>query len=397
MKFLAKVFWGAGGVLVAGLLGWTVMRAVGADKGQLFYDGYEMLKAGRAQEAAAKFEQGLKSDPKNATALYYLGEAYSQLGKKQQAQERYQASLTADPKSAVAGQALQRLDELMAGGKKENVDPAKYPAAGSLIKDCDVCPELVVIPAGAFVMGSPPSEAGRDADEGPAHKVTLARPFALGKYEVTWDEWDACVRAGYCAQSKDEGWGRGRRPVIHVDWEQAQGFTEWLAEKTGKQYRLPSEAEWEYAARAGSEKARHWGAAPDRACRFANVYDQSGEGKRHWQRYGSMYVDGTAIFAFACKDGQADTAPVGSYPPNDFGLHDMLGNVWEWTEDCYNESYSGAPSDGSAWGAGDCGRRVNRGGSWADSPPRVRSAARDGDAVSNRLSSLGFRVARTLP
>ncbi len=376
-----------------------------ADAQQLFYEGFELLKGGQAKEAAAKFEQGLKKDPSNATALHYLGEAYLAQGKKRQAKQRFQASLDADPNSAVAPAARARLAELT-GRQTAKAEPAAKPRGeaaggssrpGTEIKDCPVCPELVVIPPGAFVMGSPPSETGRDNDEGPAHQVNIARPFALGKYEVTFDEWDACVAERACKEVKDEGWGRGRRPVINLDWEQALGYTEWLSQKTGKRYRLPSEAEWEYAARAGSEKARFWGTTTDRACQFANVYDQSGEKEHHWQSEGRKWSDGTRVTIFDCDDGYPNTAPVGSFQPNGFGLYDILGNVWEWTEDCSNSSYAGAPVDGSPWRTGDCGKRVDRGGGWNYSPQFVRSAFRFRGTASNRYGDLGFRVARTLP
>jgi formylglycine-generating enzyme required for sulfatase activity len=150
---------------------------------------------------------------------------------------------------------------------------AGLPAAGRVIKDCRDCPELLEVPAGQFLMGSPPGEPGREDDEGPQHTVTIARPFAAGKYEVTFDEWDACVAGGGCATTADDGWGRGRRPVIRVSYENAIGYTQWLSTKTGKPYRLLSEAEWEYAARAGSRTAYFWGTTADRACEFENGAD----------------------------------------------------------------------------------------------------------------------------
>jgi formylglycine-generating enzyme required for sulfatase activity len=239
-------------------------------------------------------------------------------------------------------------------------------------------------------MGSPPGEPDRDDDEGPQHTVTIARPFAAGKYEVTFDEWDACVAGGGCAAGTDDGWGRGRRPVIYVSHEQAIGYTEWLSKKTGKTYRLLSEAEWEYAARAGSEAARFWGAMADRACEFENVADAALDRQKPngWKDEWRLH---------ACDDGQARTAPVGAFKPNAFGLHDMLGNVSEWVEDCYNKSYDGAPTDSRAWTTADCPRRVLRGGNWSNSPAGVRAANRNGDPPSLRNMIVGFRVARTLP
>jgi formylglycine-generating enzyme required for sulfatase activity len=267
---------------------------------------------------------------------------------------------------------------------------AGLPAAGRAIKDCAECPELLEVPAGQFLMGSPTGEVGRDDDEGPQHTVTIARPFAVGKYEVTFDEWDACVAVGGCARVADDGWGRGQRPAIRVSYEQAIGYTRWLSKKTGKPYRLLSEAEWEYAARAGSRTAYIWGATADRACEFENGADaalgrQKPEGwKNEWG-------------LLACDDGQARTAPVGAFNPNAFGLHDVSGNLSEWVEDCYNTSYEGAPTDGRVWTTADCPRRVIRGGNWSHSAVGVRSANRNGDPPSLRNMIVGFRVARTLP
>ena len=201
----------------------------------------------------------------------------------------------------------------------------------------------------------PPGEPDRDDDEGPQHTVTIAKPLAAGKYEITSDEWDACVAGGGCARAADDGWGRGRRPVIRVSYEQAIGYTEWLSKKTGKPYRLLSEAEWEYAARAGSQAARFWGAMADRACEFENGADAALERQKPegWKDEWGLH---------ACDDGQARTAPVGAFKPNAFGLHDILGNLSEWVEDCYNKSYEGAPTDGRAWTMADCPRRVLRAG-----------------------------------
>jgi formylglycine-generating enzyme required for sulfatase activity/Tol biopolymer transport system component len=259
------------------------------------------------------------------------------------------------------------------------------PATGAVIRDCPECPEMMVVPAGRFVMGSPPDEAGRDADEGPQHTVTFARPFAIGRYEVTFDEWDACVAAGACSHVADEGWGRGRRPVINVSHEQSVRYAEWLSEKTGRTYRLPSEAEWEYAARGGSTTAWFWGESPARACEFAAVGDRTTK---------TSHPDWTV---HECDDGYTETAPVGSFKPNGFGLWDVVGNVWEWVADCYNGSYDGAPVDGSAWREGDCSRRVDRGGGWYNKPEPVRMASRYGGKSARYNRTLGFRVARTLP
>ncbi len=248
--------------------------------------------------------------------------------------------------------------------------------AGASFHDCDACPEMVTIPPGSFTMGSPASEPERFADEGPQHQVTISRAFAAGKYEVTFDEWDTCVRDGGCGTGAgDKGWGRGRRPVINVSWNEAKQYTKWLSNKTGKSYRLLSEAEWEYAARAGTTTPFHAGAtiSPTQANYFTKV---------------SYAGSPTAT-------DQGKTVPVGSYAPNAFGLHDMHGNVWEWTEDCWNADYNRAPVDGSAWTSGKCRGHVMRGGSWFDVPRFVRSARRSRSDADDRLSYTGFRVART--
>ena len=259
---------------------------------------------------------------------------------------------------------------------------------GRVFRDCQTCPEMVVVPAGSFMMGSPASEEAREFDEGPRHRVTIGVPFAVGVHEVTVAEWNACVRAGGCEGDEvdDEGWG-GRRRVIYVNWWDAMGYTWWLSEETGEHYRLLSEAEWEYVARAGTETARYWGEGAALQCQNANGYDRTGHQEKGFDR------------PFAqCEDDHVETAPVGSFLPNSFGLHDVLGNVEEWALDCWNESYSGAPQDGQAWREGNCSLRVLRGGSWGDGPGDLRSASRNGFLAEYRyrFGSIGFRVARTM-
>jgi formylglycine-generating enzyme required for sulfatase activity len=265
--------------------------------------------------------------------------------------------------------------------------PAESPEfIGPGNKDCADCPEMVVVPAGKFMMGSPSSEPGHDENEAPLHAVTFAKPFAIGKYEVTFDEWDACVAAKACAAVPDDGWGRGRRPVIYVNFEMAAGYARWLTKQTGKSYRVPSEAEWEYAARGGTTTPWFWGDTSTPACEFGNVGDESVKAEHpDWPLH-------------SCNDGYAKTSPVGSFKPNKFGLHDTAGNVWEWVEDCFNPSYEGAPPDGSAWLAGDCVRRVDKGGGWYNKPESVRPALRyAGEDPRRQNNTLGFRVVRTLP
>ena len=227
-------------------------------------------------------------------------------------------------------------------------------------------------------MGSPSSEERRFDHEGPVHRVTISEPFAVGVHEVTFDEWDACVSAGGCGgyRPDDEGWGRGRRPVINVSWEDAQRFVEWLREETGEPYRLLSESEWEYVARAGTSTPFHTGRTISAS---------------------QANYDGNYTYGNGRKgEFRQRTVPVGTFGPNAFGLHDVHGNVWEWVEDCSNDSYRGAPSDGSAWDRGDCSRRVLRGGSWINRASWLRSAFRVRDVSGHRSVYLGFRVARTL-
>ncbi len=248
-------------------------------------------------------------------------------------------------------------------------------------------PEMVVVPAGSFRMGCVSGVECADW-ELPVHQVTVSAVVAVGKYEVTFAEWDACVSAGGCGhRPEDAGWGRGRRPVINVSWDDAQSYVRWLSSETGASYRLPSESEWEYAARAGSGTAYGWGdeIGSGRAncfgCDGAVPAERIVEAWRDWQARGF-------------EGGQ--TMPVGSFGANAYGLHDMHGNVWEWVEDCWNESYSGAPSSGSAWTSGVCSLRVVRGGSWNIFPTALRSANRYRLTSGDRNYFIGFRVARTL-
>lgn len=227
-------------------------------------------------------------------------------------------------------------------------------------------PEMVVIPAGRFMMGCVSGQDCYDSEK-PVHEVVIARPFAMSKYEITFEDYD---RFTYPNKVDDEGWGRGRRPVISVSWGDATEYAAWLSAQTGKRYRLPTEAEWEYAARAGSTTQYSWG--NDIGHSRANCNNEY------------------------CGDRWEYTAPVGSFAANAWGLHDMHGNVWEWVQDCRNKSYAGAPGDGSAWMSGDCGRRVIRGGSWGDVAGGLRSAYRGGSGRAFRIFSVGFRLAQDL-
>ena len=245
------------------------------------------------------------------------------------------------------------------------VATSAVPDPGEVFRDCPECPEMVVVPSGEFDMG------GKDTPyEGPVHRVTISRPFVIQRREVSFDEWDACIADGNCKYRPDDhGWGRGKQPVIDVTWEDARAFAGWLTQKTGQRYRLPSEAEWEYAARAGTTSPFWWGR--DAGKSNANC-DNCGDVALH------------------------KTMPVGSFRPNGFGLYDTAGNVYEWVEDCWNDNYAKAPKDGSAWTSGQCRQRVVRGGSFANKANVATSAARFRYDLDVRYYANGFRVARDL-
>jgi formylglycine-generating enzyme required for sulfatase activity len=240
---------------------------------------------------------------------------------------------------------------------------------GSTFRDCTTdCPEMIVIPAGDFMMGS--VEGVGSNQERPSRRVTIAKPIAVSKFEVTFQEWDACVTSGGCSHRPDDrNWGRGTQPVINVSWHDAKQFAAWLAHKTGSSYRLLSEAEWEYAARAGT------------TTRFFFGDDEAVLSNHGWSALNS----------------ENRTHPVGEKRPNQFGLFDMHGNAAEWVEDSWHDSYHGAPADASTWvEGGDVNRRVVRGGSWHTKPDWLRSAFRWGSIAESRSWLTGFRVARTL-
>ena len=288
-------------------------------------------------------------------------------------------------------------------------------AAGESFKECDACPEMIVLPAGSFTMGSPESEGGRNSWEGPQHVVAFAKPFAVGKFEVTVDQFAAFVaETGYDAGSVcwtyegnkfddrfDRSWRNpgysqeGSHPAACLNWDDAKAYVDWLAKKTGGSYRLLSEAEWEYAARAMKTPGRGprygFGDEEKAICVHGNGLDQTAKL--------DIRGSGTSTWSFLpCSDGYTLAAPVGRFAANAFGLYDTLGNVREWTEDCYHDDqgYRGAPSDGSPWVSGSCRNRVLRGGSWLAYARLLRVAFRFKSAPGNRLNDVGVRVARTL-
>jgi sulfatase modifying factor 1 len=359
----------------------------------------EAYQKKRFDDAARLFKELVDLNPRSAEAWHFLGQSLAKSGDVDGARKAYERFLEIEPRGDLADHTRRLMAEPF--------------------RDCADCPEMVAIPAGGFGMGSPASEAGREEREGPLHRVTLGRPFALAKYEVTVGEFRAFVQAtNYRTDAENNvgnaegcfildtvpggkngyrsghywdnpGFNQGaRHPVVCVSWNDAKAYVKWLAEKTGKGYRLPSEAEWEYAARAGTTTARYWGDDPNQACGYANVADQSKGPGAYANGFGSKHE---------CNDGNFFAAPVGSYRANAFGLHDMLGNAWEWTEDCANPGYADAPSDGSAWTTGDCAKRVARGGGWGSRPGYVRAAYRSGSGATVRIDNFGFRPARMLP
>ncbi|MGQ0675978.1 MAG: SUMF1/EgtB/PvdO family nonheme iron enzyme [Rhodospirillales bacterium] len=413
--------------------------------GPVLKEAYDLYSAGKLPDAAVKFEQGLRLNPARdqaAVAFFLLGETYRQMGEDFKAKANYEASLQANPASQVAQQARDRLAAApaataapalpspqaapalpspqaapalppppppTASGLPPAPPPAPPPSAqtappprpalpvppaarppappraaqaprpapppaappialfkpGTIIKDCEICPAMVVIPPGAFQMGS---NSG-DGDEKPVHPVTIPRPLAVGRFEVTFAEYDACLAAGGCRSNvSDNGWGRGTNPVIHVAWTDAMDYARWLSAITGKRYRLPSEAEWEYAARGGAQSE--------------DV--KIGKGQGNCDDCGTPW-DNRRV------------APVGRFPPNGYGLYDMLGNAWEWTLDCWVDNYRGAPPDGLARANGDCSRRVLRGGGYKDGRDSSRAANRNKDPITDRDPDNGFRVVRELP
>jgi formylglycine-generating enzyme len=269
------------------------------------------------------------------------------------------------------------------------------------MKDCPECPQLVVIKQGSFIMGSPATEEGREAGE-TQHRVTISKSFALGKNPVTKGEFKQFVaQTGYNAKGKcfsmdDKGnpseseiynWEtpgfdqKDNEPVVCVNAVDAEAYAAWLSKKTNKSYRLPTEAEYEYAARAGTTTARYWGESQDDGCAYANGIGYEAQ-KIFWGKLSK------------CDDGYIYTSPVGIYKPNAFGLYDMLGNAWVWLADCWNDSYAGAPDNGSAWVEKGCTDRIMRGGSFISNYTSLRAAARHKAGTEQRFHNYGIRVAR---
>lgn len=270
---------------------------------------------------------------------------------------------------ALTGYALAQVGGAPLAGNVSDAAAAEPSQAGQTFRDCkDGCPEMVVVPAGSYMMG-----------ESPQHRVTIGKPFAVGKFEVTFADWEACVAARGCKSNRDRfdirwehnGWGTGVHPIVSVTWNDAKDYAAWMSHKTGKSYRLLTEAEWEYVARAGSTTAYSWG-------------DDIGQGNSNCVGCGSQW------------DNQP--APVGSFKPNPFGVHDMHGNVWEWVEDCFHMDFEGAPNNGSAWTSA-CTYpedRVQRGGAYLHEPQVLRATVRNNYGNGSWANGVGFRIGRTL-
>jgi formylglycine-generating enzyme required for sulfatase activity len=252
-------------------------------------------------------------------------------------------------------------------GQVKTVEEVRVLTGDKGFQDCADCPMMIVVPTGLFKMGSPQGQGDPSGREYPQHDVTIQSSFAVAKFELTFDEWNACVVFGPCPQATAK-WGSGSQPVINVSWIDAHLYTDWLSSITGQPYRLLTETEYEYATRAGSQTAYPWGPA----------------------------IDNTQCGGCDERTSSDGPVPVGSFALNRFHLGDMIGNVFEWVEDCFHDNYEGAPKDEAAWSSPGCPRRVMRGGSWLSRPSGLRSAARDWSYVGDRKDDLGFRVARTL-
>jgi formylglycine-generating enzyme required for sulfatase activity len=329
--------------------------------GQLYTVVERFLEdAKRAAKAADDAAWARASAVNSCAALIdYYGQAKTPATHRDEALRRLQAQACTNP-PAVLAPASQHAPVLA---------PGATPAPLTMFRDCETCPDMIALPAGSFTMGSRWNEPERQTDEGPQRMVRVPA-FAVGRFEVTFDEWDACVADRGCEKKPaDQGWGRGKRPVMNVSWIDAKAYTAWLSRKTGQRYRLLTEAEWEYAARGGKSTAYWWGSIV-------------GSGNANCNGCGSQWDN-------------SKTAPVGSFQPNAFGLFDTAGNVSEWVEDC-RSTYAGATIDGSANTTGICAVRVVRGGSWSSFPRWLRSAYRNSISPTGWHSNFGFRLARTV-
>ena len=371
-------------------------KAVGHEQNPALYDQTEgdfFFVAGAAPtstKAAAQPETIQRVDPMAVELSFW------ESIKGSDSNDDFRAYLNKYPTGQFIELAQSRLRRAMNSGDKARSNASK--------EDCPDCPEMVEIPPGEFLMGAARNEIDSGDNERPRHTVKIQSAFAASRFEITVRQFTAFVDAsGHKAEGscnvwsgsswenqpgkswRDPGFSQtGTHPVVCVSWNDARAYTTWLSRLTGKHYRLPTESEWEYMARGGTRTSRFWGDDPALACEHANVHDATTQSARKfaWEPH-------------ECKDGFVETAPIGRFKANPFGLHDTAGNVWEWVEDCFNTNYINAPTDGSARVTDDCGRRVYRGGGWSG-PSSVRSATRTGNPPSYRAQLLGFRVVRAL-
>jgi formylglycine-generating enzyme required for sulfatase activity len=327
----------------------AVFTAVAADQ-TLFQDAFELQRAGKMDEAVAKYREGLAADPDNAQAHFYLGEAYRSMKEWARAGREFERAAALDRTGETGKSARSRLESL----------PAVSPDVAALLKSIES--ELVAIQGGSYEMGD--ASPGGNADELPVHTVNVPA-FHLAMYPVTFEQYDVYAREAGRTLPDDRGWGRGKRPVIGVSWDGAAGFIAWLNKQGTQRYRLPSEAEWEYAARAGGNSAA-----------------------------GNAPVAGATVGDGPDPDADDRTQPVGQSPPNAWGLYDLLGGVLEWQQDCYQDDYAGAPTDGKAWQTGDCSRRVARGGPARHDPAALKPSTRHWHVETFRFGLRGLRLAR---
>lgn len=300
------------------------------------------------EQVAARRELEIRQ---NYQQLLAQGDAALKMPDKKTALAKYQAAQALIPDAPELAERIERARLLVEAGETFS-DP---------LKDGTMGPEMVILPAGSFQMGDVQGVGDDYArSAAPVREVAFKKPFAIGKYEITFEDFDKYTRATNRPSISDHGWGRGRHPATRISWSDAMGYLRWLSEQTSKHYRLPTEAEWEYAARAGTRTSYWWGNQP------SHEYANYGDGMPGW--FPSGVVSG--------RDQWLNTAPVGQFPANPFGLYDMQGNVWEWVADCWHDSYAGAPADGTAYGDTECANRVMRGGSWGYNPNFMRAEAR---------------------
>jgi formylglycine-generating enzyme required for sulfatase activity len=356
-----------------------LVKALGASRD----DVLSMLTAVRNEVMAATGDKQVPWDNNALRAKFYFSPGARPATQPSAGTRMHTAVVASKPARAPAAPAEPACDGLLvsvAMGAK----PCIKAGSGQSFKDCPGCPEMVAVPSGSFLMGSPKSEPGHSSNEWPQRSVTFAKPFAIGRFAVTFAEWDACEADGGCRYIDDEDKGRGDRPVSGMNWDQAKAYAAWLSKKTGMHYRLLSGAEFEYAARAGTVTPFWWGSSI--TTEQAN-YDGSAEPYNGGQK----------------GENRRKTLPVKSFNPNPWGLYQIHGNVSSWTEDCYHHSLAGVPSDGSAWTADDaigntvdCEFREWRGGSWSNSPGELRAAYSNTQYPGVGSSEVGLRVARTL-